>query len=396
MTTITFVTPWYGPEAPGGAEAETRRTAWRLQQAGLPVEVMTTCTRDLYADWGRNYYPHGVTDVDGIRVRRFAVQQRNRQAFDQVNWRLMNDLPVTADQEQTYINEMLRAPALYEAMAEEAAGRLYILIPYMFATTYYGAQVCPERSLVIPCLHDESYARLSLYREVLLRVRGLVFHTQAEEALARRLYGLACNGQIRTVLGEGVDSEFTADAGRFRQRYGIHGPFVLYAGRREPGKNAPLLLKYWERLVRETQREIRLVLIGAGDVAIPPDLAGHVLDLGFVPVQDKYDAYAAADVFCLPSLNESFSIVLMESWLAGTPSLVHGRCAVTLEHTLRGNGGLYFTDYDEFVAALNYLLEHPDVADRLGQQGRRYVLRHYAWDVIVPRYEQLIQEVLKR
>jgi glycosyltransferase involved in cell wall biosynthesis len=98
----------------------------------------------------------------------------------------------------------------------------------------------------------------------------------------------------------------------------------------------------------------------------------------------------------LPSLNESFSIVLMESWLAGTPSLVHGRCAVTLEHSRRGNGGLYFTNYDEFTATLTYLLDHPAVADQLGRQGRRYALRNYAWDVIVPRYEQLIQQVLER
>jgi glycosyltransferase involved in cell wall biosynthesis len=306
----------------------------------------------------------------------------------------MHDLPVTADQEQTYINEMLRVPALYKTIAEEAAGRLYIFIPYMFATTYYGAQVCPERSIVIPCLHDESYARLSLYRDVLPRVRGLVFHTQAEKALARRLYGPARDGQIRAVLGEGVDSEFSADAGRFRQRYGIHSPFLLYAGRRELGKNTPLLLQHWERYVCEERREVKLLLIGPGEVSIPPGLAGHVLDLGFVPVQDKYDAYAAAAVFCLPSLNESFSIVLMESWLAGTPSLVHGRCAVTLEHSQRGNGGLYFTNYDEFAAALTYLLDHPDLARRLGRQGRRYVLHNYAWDVIVPRYEQLIQGVL--
>jgi glycosyltransferase involved in cell wall biosynthesis len=216
--------------------------------------------------------------------------------------------------------------------------------------------------------------------------------------LAEQLFGAAQNGQIRAVLGEGVDTSLdtgvTADANRFRQRYGIESPFVLYVGRREPGKNTPLLLQYWERYVRETRREMKLVLIGTGEVAIPPGAAGHVVDLGFMPGQDKYDAYAAASVFCMPSLNESFSIVLMENWLAGRPSLVHGRCAVTLEHTRRANGGLYFTDYDEFAAGLTYLLEHPNLSDRLGRQGRRYVLDHYTWEVIVPRYEQLIQQVL--
>lgn len=394
MTTITFVTPWYGPDAPGGAEALTRRLAQRLQQAGLPVEVLTSCTRDLYADWGKNYYPAGTSEVDGICVRRFPVERRNRHAFDQVNWRLMHKMPVTAAEEQIFINEMLRVPQLYEAIAREANERLYIFIPYMFATTYFGAQLCPERSIVIPCLHDESYARLSIYRDVLPQVRGLIFLSHAEERLTQQLFGPAYNGQLRAALGSGVETGFTADGERFRQQYGIDTPFVLYAGRREPGKNTPLLLQYWERYCREAQRPLKLVLIGTGEAAVPPHMAGQVVDLGFVPVQDKYDAYAAAAVFCIPSLHESFSIVLMESWLAGTPSLVHGQCAVTLEHSQRANGGLYFNDYDEFAAALTYLLDHPQLANTLGRQGRDYVLRHYAWDVVVPRYEQFIQQVL--
>ena len=55
MTVITFVTPWYSPDAPGGAEAETRRLVGQLRRAGVPVQVLTTTTRDLYADWGRGY-----------------------------------------------------------------------------------------------------------------------------------------------------------------------------------------------------------------------------------------------------------------------------------------------------------------------------------------------------
>jgi alcohol dehydrogenase (cytochrome c) len=38
----------------------------------------------------------------------------------------------------------------------------------------------------------------------------------------------------------------------------------------------------------------------------------------------KYDAYAGANLLCQPSLHESFSIVLMEAWLAETPVLVDG------------------------------------------------------------------------
>ena len=394
MTIITFVTPWYGPDAPGGAEAETRRLVGQLRRAGAAVEVLTTTTRDLYADWGRDYYPAGATTIDGVTVRRFPVGRRNRAAFDAINARLMAGRAIPAADERVYIEEMIRVPALYDFMANEAAGRLYVFIPYLFATTYFGAQVCPERSVIIPCLHDESYARLGLYREVLPRVRALVFHTAAEQALADRLFpGHA--GQIREILGEGVDTDTAGDGDRFRRRYGLDGPFVLYAGRREPGKNTPLLLDYWARYWQAggRARGAQLVLLGPGDVALPPDAAGFC-DLGFVPAQDKLDAYAAADVFCLPSVNESFSIALMESWLAETPALVHANCAVTVEHCRLANGGLYFADYDEFAATLDYLFDHPADAARMGQGGRAYVLSRYQWPTIIPRYRDLFARVL--
>ena len=395
MTTISFVTPWYGPDVPGGAEAELRRLAPQLQRAGMAVEVLTTTTRDLYADWGRSYHAAGLTVIDGVPVRRFPVQRRNRAAFDALNLRLMNNRPISAADERVFIEEMLRVPALYDFIAAEASERLYYFIPYLFSTTYFGAQVCPGRSIIMPCLHDESYARLGLYREVLSRARALVFHTEAERALADQLFP-AQSGQLREVFGAGVDVEGEGDAARFRRRTGVDGPFVLYAGRREPGKNTPLLLDYWARYWAATgrRRDARLVLLGSGEVALPPAAAGGILDLGFVPPQDKLDALAAATVFCLPSVNESFSIALMESWLQGTPALVHAGCAVTVEHCHNANGGLYFGDYDEFAATLDYLFDHPAEAAQMGRNGRAYVLSRYQWPIIIPRYSDLFARVL--
>jgi glycosyltransferase involved in cell wall biosynthesis len=387
---VTFVAPWYGPDVPGGAEAVTRRTAEHLAEAGLPVEVLTTCTRDLYADWGRNYHRPGVSTINGVVVRRFPVERRDRAAFDAINVRLMRDLPVSAADERVFIEQMIRSPELLRFIAEEASERLYVFIPYLPSTTYFGAQIRPDRSLLIPCLHDEAYARLGLYREVLPRVRALVFHTEAERQLAQTLFPTGPD-QIREVIGAGVDTDWTADADRFRRTTAIDGPFMLYAGRREPGKNTPLLLDYWSRYwaAEGRARGAKLVLIGSGELQMPAGAEDGVIDLGFVPVQDKADAFAAAAVSCQPSLHESFSITLMESWLAGTPNLVHADCAVTSEHCVRSNGGLYFADYDEFAATTSYLLDHAPVAKRMGEQGRRYVLENYRWPVVIGRYADL-------
>ena len=395
MTKIAFVTPWYGADIPGGSETLTRRTAEHLYAAGRDVEILTTCIKDFYADWGKNYHKVGTERVNDLLVRRFPVEKRNQQAFDAINWRLINNLSVNQEQEQTFIEEMIRTPALYAYINQHANDYLFIFIPYMFSTTCFGVQIHPERSIIIPCLHDESYLRMGIYRNALSTARGLIFLADPEVQLAERFLNAADTQsppQIQQVLGGGVDSDFSYDGERFRQKYGLDTPFVLYAGRRESGKNTPLLIEYWQRYLRESGQDVTLVLIGSGSVTLPPT-AHHILDLGFVSAQDKYDAFAAADLFCMPSVHESFSIVIMESWLTGTPVLVHGDCVVTRTHCQRANGGLYFQNYDEFAATVTYLMDNPAVARQMGKNGRQYVLDNYQWPTIVEKYRRIIDQI---
>lgn len=387
---VTFVTPWYGSDIPGGMEAETRRTAEHLAHAGLAVEVMTTCIRDFYADWGRNYHRPGVERVAGVTVRRFKVGRRDKAAFDAVNWQLMQGRRVSAADEAIYLGQMFTCPDLYTAIAAAGPDVLFIFIPYMFATTVYGAAIAPQRSLIIPCLHDESYAHLKIYRGPLRAARGLIFHSEAEKALAEAVFG-PVEGQLRLVLGEGVDTQVQGDAARFRAQFAPPQRLALYVGRKEPGKNTPLLLEYWRRYVEAAGGDsAELWLIGPGQAgALPP----RTRDLGFIPAQTKYDALAAADVLIMPSLHESFSLALMEGWLMGTPALVHGGCAVTREHCRLSHGGLYFENEVEFAATLDFLWRERAVARQMGAQGQRYVLANFSWERIIARYIHALGQV---
>jgi glycosyltransferase involved in cell wall biosynthesis len=384
---IALVIPWYGADISGGAEAEARRTAEHLCRAGLPVEVLTTCVRDFSSDWGHNYHRRGENVENGVLVRRFPVRRRDRAAFDAVNLKLMHGQPITADEEETYVRENVCSPALTEYIADRQDTYRFCFIPFMFGTTYWGIAACQGRAYLIPCLHDEAYARLGVFRRMFAQVRKLVLHTSAELALARSIFDLAEDAPV--LLGEGVDTDFAANGAAFREKYQIEAPFILYAGRKDHGKNVPQLVDYFRRYRACRGAVCELVLIGGG--ALPGILhdGEGIRDLGFVSLQDKYDAYAAAMLLCHPSLQESFSLVLMEAWVAKTPALVHGDCAVTREHCTRSNGGLYFTRYAEFEACLDLLLYQPGLRVALGQNGRRYVLENYRWDTIVDRYKGL-------
>jgi len=388
---IAFVPPWYGKTIPGGAEAEVRRTAEHLHSAGVPVEVLTTCARDFHSDWGRNFHRAQVTVENSVTVRRFPVKRRKRAAFDAVNWKLMHDQRVTQEEERIYVEESIRSPALEQYIAEHTDSYVYVFIPYMFGTTYWGLRACKGRALLIPCLHDEPYARMSLFREMFQQVQKLILHVEAEQRLANSLYGLPPSRSI--LLGEGVDTDWDANADDFLEQYSLATPFILYAGRRSRGKNVDTLVDYFQRYRRSHQREVDLVLIGSGTLENSWKQDSRVHDLGFVSVEDKYNAYAAATVLCQPSLHESFSLVIMEAWLASTPVLVHGACEVTKEHCIHSNGGLYFSNYAEFEVCLDLLLEHRNLGTKLGANGRRYVLENYSWHTITERYRRLFENL---
>lgn len=396
MKKLGFVIPWFGEKIPGGAEAELRGLTRHLAESGIELEILTTCVKEFLADWNENYHKPGVTMEGGITIRRFRVRKRDAEAFHKVNLKLMrNEIPLKGEEEKIFADEMINSPALYEYIAKhkEEYG-LFIFIPYMFGTTYYGIQQCMEKAVLIPCFHNESYVYMDIFKQLFPKVAGMIFHAEPEAELAQKVYGLS--KADTAVLGEGVDTDLTYDSGRFRQKYKIDQPFILYAGRKDVGKNIYALIHNFAEYKSRNSNDLKLVLIGGGSVVLPESIERDVFDLGFVDLQDKYDAYAAAELLCQPSKNESFSLVIMESWLCERPVLVHADCAVTSHFVRQSGGGLYFQDYFEFEGAVNYLLTHMDIAGEMGRQGRAFVLDHFAWDVIVKKYTAYFERLCRQ
>ena len=389
----SFVTPWYGDKVPGGAEAEARRTAQNLARAGLRVQVLTTCLAGLGTDWDRDQLPAGLTMEKGVSVRRFPTAKRDGARFNVLNSRVMAGQRLSIIEEHDFFRNMVYSPAILDYIAQNPQEGPFFFIPYLFTSSVLGPLIHPAKSVLIPCLHDEGYARLSAVRRAFEACRAIVFHVPAERDLAGGLYDLKKTEPL--VMGEGVDTEWSAQAERFRQKFGLNGPFILYAGRKDPGKNIPLLTRFFLRYVAERQGAggLKLVMIGNLTADIPPGAKDIILDLGFLSLQDKYDAYAAASVFVQPSVLESFSLVIMEAWLANTPVLVHSGCAVTKEHVEKSAGGLHFNDYPHFAECLDLLLNRPELAERMAAAGRKYVLNNYAWPVITDRFTGLIERL---
>lgn len=358
----------------GGAETLLTSLAERAAAAGIEVDVLTTCALD-HVTW-RNELPPGNRRHGKLNVHFYPVDPRGDTVrFDRIQSAISAGTAVDPEAERFWIDHNVNSTPLCEALA--ASGTRYDRIltgPYLFGLTLQTALLHPDRTLLVPCLHDEPFARLRAFQTLFSRVHGILFNTEPEHRLAQDLYDLSA---VKTaVVGMGM-APFPVAPGTFRERHGLQAPYLLYCGRREPLKGTPLLLAYLDTFRQRTGHDIRLVLTGSGVIEPPPGLAPVILDLGFVEEAEKRAAMADCLAFCHPSTNESFGIVLLEAWLAGRPALVHGYSTVLTDHCRRSGGGLWFRFYPDFEEQVNLLLQHPRQADAMGRQGRRYVETHY-------------------
>jgi glycosyltransferase involved in cell wall biosynthesis len=376
--------PRLGEESVGGAERLIRELATKATPESWVSEIATTCARSHYT-WENELEP-GESRCDGVLVRRFLVGPRDPVRYDELHGLILNGKAEYID-ELEWLSNSVWSPDLQDYL--ERSGHEYGLVifsPYLFGTTVWGAQVDPGRSALVPCLHDEPYARLITVRRVLESVRGCCFNSPAEERLARRL------GAVQTgrVVGMGFDPPSSLSGAEFAEPRGLD-PYLLYAGRIEEGKRVDVAVDYAVRYASERSNAPRLVLIGQGSYEPPEEAAEVVIEAGFVNPEERRAAYAEAIALVNPSHLESLSIVLMEAWLEGTPAVVAAGSDVLREHCERSGGGFTFASYDQYRDAVDRLLSEPNLGEEMGIAGRDYVLEAYGWPAVRGRFREAIE-----
>lgn len=394
---LAFVLPRFGEKLGGGAEALAAALAQAVKGDGHAVEVWCTCASD-HRTW-ENKFPPGTTIEQGLVVRRFPVGSRNLERYIPLQMRVAEGLLLSVEEQLDWFSESVNSTALYGHIREQGPKFDWMFfVPYLFGVTFFGSLIYPEKSILIPCLHDESYAHLEVIASMFRSVRGCLFNAEAEHKLAERLYGRIAGNVVGMGFSDPPEEQNESKAPPkpyFSEKF----PYLLYLGRKEMGKNLPLLIDYFisAKDRRILPPELRLIVAGSGsfDDAHRPLAKNRadICDLNFVSEEEKESLLFHSLALCQPSVNESFSIVLMEAWRACAPVLVHAFGAVTREHVIAGNGGLYFADCDEFAFVVKVLLEEPGLRERLAKNGQLYVKNTYNWQAVLDRFYAALREI---
>ena len=232
----------------------------------------------------------------------------------------------------------------------------------------------------------------AIERPIMRRATTLIALTEAE----RESYG-ELNVQTRIeVVPNGIDiPPLRLDsAARVQERFGIapDAPVVLFLGRLHPTKGAEKLLDAFERIAAQ-YLDLVLVMAGPDEWRLEEKwrarmerggVANRVIFPGMLTGEDKADVLSRADLFALPSVNEGFSMAVLEALASSTAVMISPGCNFP-EVEAAGAGVVIGADPTAMAEVMMRLLSDRDELRAMGARGRSLIAERYSWDVITDR-----------
>jgi len=182
---------------------------------------------------------------------------------------------------------------------------------------------------------------------------------------------------------------------------------VLFAGRIEEIKGVRYLIKAFHEVLKKIPT-CRLIIVGSGNYDMclqeAKDICAKITFTGWLEKEDLYELYQIADIGVAPSLFEPFGYVAVEMMMYELP--VVATATSGLNEVVDESCGLKVpivahpdrVEIDSIFLAekMLYLLQHPDEAKKMGQNGRQRYLKEYSSDTFRKNMLQLYESIFAK
>lgn len=140
-------------------------------------------------------------------------------------------------------------------------------------------------------------------------------------------------------------------------------------------------------IVSDKYKDVKFYIVGANSDKLKLPYHSNLIYTG--PIKDKWELmklFRKATIFCLPARFDRSPHVLAEAMSAGKPivatnvggipdAVIHDKTGLLIERE----------DKEDLARALLLLLEHPEVAKRMGRAGKKLMLENFTWDIVAER-----------
>lgn len=406
----------FSPELTGIGKYSGEMAAW-LAEAGHEVRVVTSPP----------YYPAWKVGP-GYKAGRYAVEGTGRLRI----WRC----PIWVPPHPGGMKRLLH-------LASFAVSSVPILIKQMFwrpdvvwtvAPAFFcvpGALVCARFSGARSWLHIQDYEVDAAFDMGLLKGRGVrKFALGVERLLMRRFdrFSTISGRMLELAHGKGVDAERAvlfpnwvdlaaiappvADEGDtnavgaghngYRAEWGVSKDQVvaLYSGNMGGKQGLEILAETARLLVGEPSVQFVFCGNGAGRADLELRCVGlpNVRFVDLQPLERLGELLGTADIHLLPQRADAADLV-MPSKLTGM--LASGRAVVATAHpstelaSVVDGCGLVVPPEDpaSMAAAIRRLVDEPGLRLSLGEQGRRYAVEHIDKQMVLKRFEMMLESL---
>ncbi len=195
------------------------------------------------------------------------------------------------------------------------------------------------------------------------------------------------------VIPNGIHPDaFSAQPNDFRQKYQLPDKrLVLYLGRLNRIKGPDLLLQAVDLLRCEID-DFHFVMAGPDEgmratldqIIETNGLNEKISFVGNLDSSDRANAYHACELLVIPSRQEAMSIVVLEAGICGTPVVMTDACGFDQIQTI--GGGFIVSANKQSISEGLHRAFTEDNLKKMGDNLKRYVNRHYTWDLLIGRF----------
>ena len=401
------------PPAVGGSEYFMAQASEYLAARGHHVTVLTTAARDLDHFWRRSAasFKPGVEIRNGVRVVRHRLIQFPLQRYVLHG---LSKLPIAPWQCLTLFCNPLSPQLLAWSMRPRSRAAIVhaMCAPYSMIM-YCAARIAAALHVPLvlsPCLHlgdlddpaDKTrkiyFSRPILY---LLNRADLVFTQTGIEK--RHIEASGVPGRRVQVLGNGVWPDLCTggDPRRARRDWNVEADEVVvgHLANKSVEKGTIDLLRAAQLLWKRGLR-FRVVLAGAEMMNFRRFWDGfgpkkRVVRLGVLSEAQKRDFYAGIDLFCMPSMSDSFGIVFLESWINGK-AVVAYRSGGVPDVVRHGVDGLLATPHDipQLADCVARLVTDRQLRGAYACAGRKRTLAEFLWEQKLAAVEEAYNRLI--
>lgn len=387
----------------GGPVVSVSSLAETLVDKGHEVTVFTTNSN---LDQDLDVPTDRLIDVDGVQVRYFRREEPLKRFLPHVKY-LSQSIgtlytPDMAAELQTMAGQVdlmhTHMPFVYPTLATARAA-FRAGVPLF----YHQRGVFDPQRLKFRALKKAMYLSL-IEKPILRKATTLIGLTEAErESYAALGVSTPCR-----VIPNGISLPPPPSVERndlVLRGLGIepHHQVVLFMGRLHPIKGADRLLEAFEPVSRRHPSAL-LVLAGPDEFGIESafklraqgaGLAGRVLFPGMVSGERKSALLHRADLFCLPSDAEGFSMAILEALAHATAVLISPRCFFPEVESAKA-GQIVEPTAPRLEQALDELLAQPQVLKAMGRAGKALVADRYTWESVTAQMLDAYAEGIAR